>query len=72
MKSWALGFLAYIPFPLVSVLIAAIVMVCVYPSTRRKGVPLATQNARIAANWGDHRLLCSLRAVHGWSVLGVP
>lgn len=50
--SWALGFLAYIPFPVVSMLIAAIAMVCVYPSTRRKDVPLATQNARIAANWG--------------------
>ncbi|MBC9935257.1 MULTISPECIES: DUF4870 domain-containing protein [unclassified Leucobacter] len=51
-KSWALGFLAYIPAPLVGIVIAGIVMAAVYPSTKRRGIPLATENARIAANWG--------------------
>lgn len=51
-KSWVLGFLAYIPVPFVGILVAAIVMAAVYPSTRRKGVALATENARNAANWG--------------------
>jgi len=50
--SWALGFLAYIPIPWVNTLVTGIVMAAVYPSTRRKGVPVATENARIAANWG--------------------
>lgn len=51
-KSWALGFLAYIPVPFIGILVAGIVMAAVYPSTKRKGIPLATENARIAANWG--------------------
>ncbi|MFT4213924.1 MAG: DUF4870 domain-containing protein [Microbacterium sp.] len=51
-KSWALGFLACIPIPWLNTLVAGIVMAAVYPSTRRKGVPVATENARIAANWG--------------------
>jgi uncharacterized Tic20 family protein len=33
-------------------LIAAIAMICAYSSTRRKGVAVATENARYAANWG--------------------
>lgn len=50
--SWALGFLGCIPIALLSGLIAGIAMAAVYPATRKKGVPVATENARIAANWG--------------------
>lgn len=51
-SSWALGFLAFIPFPLVSLLAAAVVMVSMYPSARRTGVAVAAENGRRAANWG--------------------
>lgn len=37
---------------MVGLVIAAIVMISVYPGTKRKGVPMATENARYAANWG--------------------
>ncbi|MDQ0648622.1 putative Tic20 family protein [Microbacterium natoriense] len=47
-----MGFLAFIPIPVFSVLVAGIVMACVYPSARKKGMPVATENARRAANWG--------------------
>lgn len=50
-KSWALGFLAWIPIPLISLLIAAVAMLAVYPSTKRRQQPVATENARRAANW---------------------
>ena len=50
-KSWALGFLAWIPIPGVGFLIAAIAMLAVYPATKRKQLPIATENARRAANW---------------------
>lgn len=51
-SSWAMGFLAFIPIPFLNVLITGIAMASMYPSVRKKGVPLATENARIAANWG--------------------
>lgn len=49
--SYGLGFLAYIPIPYLSLVIAGIVMASVYPSQKKKG-ELAAENARIAANWG--------------------
>ncbi|MGL4339292.1 MAG: DUF4870 domain-containing protein [Rhodoglobus sp.] len=48
---YGLGFLAYLPIPIFSLLIAGIVMVAVYPSQRRHG-GVAALNARRAANWG--------------------
>jgi uncharacterized Tic20 family protein len=48
---YGLGFLAYIPVPYLSLLVAGIVMASVYPSQKRKG-GLAAENARHAANWG--------------------
>ena len=48
---YGLGFLAYIPLPYLSLIIAGIVMASVYPSQKRKG-GLAAENARQAANWG--------------------
>lgn len=51
-SSWAMGFLAFIPIPFLNVLITGIAIASMYPSVRKKGVPLATENARIAANWG--------------------
>ena len=49
--AWGLGFLAYIPIPYIGIIIAGIVMACVYGSQSRKG-PIAEANARNAANWG--------------------
>ena len=49
--SWAMGFISLI-FPLVGLVIAAIVMAGLYPATARKGIAVATGNARSAANWG--------------------
>ncbi|SIT72022.1 protein of unknown function [Microbacterium sp. RU33B] len=49
--AWGLGFLAYIPIPYIGIIIAGIVMACVYGSQSRKG-PIAEGNARNAANWG--------------------
>ncbi|PUB25586.1 uncharacterized protein DUF4870 [Promicromonospora sp. AC04] len=49
--SYALGFLAFIGIPFLSLLVAGIVMAAVYPSAKRKG-GLAAENARRAANWG--------------------
>jgi len=48
---YGLGFLAYIPIPYLSLLVAGIVMAAVYPSQKTKG-GLAAENARHAANWG--------------------
>jgi uncharacterized Tic20 family protein len=48
---WALGFLLYIPIPVVSAIITGVVMAAVYGSQRRLG-PVAAGNARNAANWG--------------------
>ncbi|KQO10443.1 hypothetical protein ASF06_09795 [Agreia sp. Leaf244] len=49
--AYGLGFLAYIPIPYLSLLVAGIVMAAVYPSQKTKG-ELAAENARQAANWG--------------------
>ncbi|PPF68718.1 MULTISPECIES: DUF4870 domain-containing protein [unclassified Rathayibacter] len=49
--SYALGFLAFIGIPFLSLIVGGIVMASVYPSARRKG-GLAAENARNAANWG--------------------
>jgi uncharacterized Tic20 family protein len=48
---YALGFLAYIPIPYLSLLVAGIVMASVYPAQKAKG-ELAAENARHSANWG--------------------
>ncbi|PPH62067.1 hypothetical protein C5D25_08515, partial [Rathayibacter sp. AY1D7] len=49
--SYALGFLAFIGIPFLSLIVGGIVMASVYPSARRKG-GIAAENARNAANWG--------------------
>ncbi|WP_265522865.1 DUF4870 domain-containing protein [Oerskovia flava] len=49
--AYGLGFLAYLPIPFFSLVIAGVTMAAVYPSQRRKS-PLAAENARQAANWG--------------------
>jgi uncharacterized Tic20 family protein len=49
--AWGLGFLAYIPIPIIGQLIGAIAMIATYPSLRRKG-EVAQGNGRNAANWG--------------------
>jgi uncharacterized Tic20 family protein len=49
--NYAFGFLAYIPIPVVSLLVAAIVMIAMRPSAIRKG-GVAAENGRRAANWG--------------------
>jgi uncharacterized Tic20 family protein len=49
--SWGLGLLAYLPIPLLSLVIAGVAMACAYPSQRRRS-PVAAENARNAANWG--------------------
>ena len=49
--SWAMGFISLF-FPLVGLVIGAVVMASLYPATARRGIPVATGNARSAANWG--------------------
>lgn len=49
--SYALGFLAFIGIPFLSILVAGIVMAAMYPSAKSRG-GLAAENARRAANWG--------------------
>jgi len=49
--SYGLGFLAFLPLPVVSMLIGAIAMIALYPHQRRRG-GLASENGRHAANWG--------------------
>ncbi len=49
--SWALGFLAYIPIPFVSLLIAAVAIMATAPARRRSVHPLVRGNATQAANW---------------------
>ena len=49
--SWALGFLAYIPIPFVSLLIAAVAIMITSASRRRSPNPLVRGNATNAANW---------------------
>jgi uncharacterized Tic20 family protein len=48
---YALGFIAFLPVPVLGLLIAAIVMVSTYRSSQRQG-GLAAENGRRAANWG--------------------
>lgn len=62
MISWGLGFLAYIPIPILNVIIAGIAMVLPYRTQRHLG-PVAEGNARNAANWG---LTLILVVVVGW------
>ena len=49
--AWALGFLAYVPFPIVAQILTGLIMAGAYPSHKKRG-PLARENARNAANWG--------------------
>jgi uncharacterized Tic20 family protein len=49
--AWGLGFLAFVPIPVVSMIIAGIAMASAYGAQRRNG-PVAEGNARNAANWG--------------------
>lgn len=49
--AWALGFLAYVPIPLVAQLMTGLIMAGVYPIHKKRG-PIAHANARNAANWG--------------------
>lgn len=50
-KSWALGFIAWAPLPVLPLIGAAIVMMAVRPSAERSGHAVAAENARHAANW---------------------
>jgi uncharacterized Tic20 family protein len=50
--SWMLGFLAYIPIPVLGMIVAAIAMVAANGSAKRTGQPVAIENGRRAANWG--------------------
>lgn len=49
--SYLLGLLAWLPIPVVSVLIAGAAMAAAYPAQRTRSA-LAAENARRAANWG--------------------
>lgn len=49
--AWALGFLAYVPFPIVAQIMTGLIMAGVYPIHKKRG-PIAHANARNAANWG--------------------
>lgn len=49
--SYGLGFLAYLPAPFFSMIIAGLVMAALYPSQKRHG-GIAAENGRRAANWG--------------------
>lgn len=49
--AWALGFLAYVPVPVVAQIMTGLIMAGVYPTQRTRG-PIAHANARNAANWG--------------------
>lgn len=49
--AWALGFLAYIPFPIVNTLVTGIVQYVVGRAQRRHG-GIAAANGIRAANWG--------------------
>lgn len=60
--SYALGFLGYLPLPIVSNLVAGIAMAAAYPSQRRRSA-LAAENARRAANWGLTMITVTLVAI---------
>jgi uncharacterized Tic20 family protein len=49
--AWALGFLAFVPIPVLGQIGSAVAMAVSYRSQRRKGA-VAAENARRAANWG--------------------
>lgn len=49
--AWALGFLAYVPIPVIAQIMTGLIMAGVYPTQRKRG-PIAHANARNAANWG--------------------
>jgi uncharacterized Tic20 family protein len=49
--AWALGFLAFVPVPVLGQVAGAIAMAVSYRTQRRKGA-VAAENARRAANWG--------------------
>ncbi|RWZ68113.1 DUF4870 domain-containing protein [Labedella populi] len=49
--AWALGFLAYVPIPIIAQIMTGLVMAGVYPTQKTRG-PIAHANARNAANWG--------------------
>jgi uncharacterized Tic20 family protein len=49
--SWALGFLAYIPIPFFSLLIAAVAILVTARTRRRSADQLVRGNATNAANW---------------------
>jgi hypothetical protein len=61
--SWALGFLAYIPIPYLSLVVAGIVMWATYPSRSRHPSALVRDNARHAANWGITILIIFLLCI---------
>ncbi len=68
--SWALGFLAYIPIPFLSIMVAGIVMAAVYPGTvRKQPQSLAAANARSAANWGLTLITVMLAIIIAFVVL---
>jgi uncharacterized Tic20 family protein len=66
--SYALGFLAFIGIPFLSVVTAGIVMAAIYPSMKKKGA-LAAENARQAANWGYTLIIGTIITVGGHFVL---
>ena len=65
---YALGFLAIVGIPFLSVLTAGIVMVSVYPAMKKKGA-LAAENARQAANWGWTLIIGTVLTLGGHFVL---
>lgn len=70
--SWALGFLAYIPIPYVSLLIAAIAMWATYPGRSRHPSALVRDNARNAANWAITVLLVFVLCIVYTIVMAIP
>jgi uncharacterized Tic20 family protein len=68
--SYGFGFLAYIPIPVVSLLVAAIVMIALRPGAILKG-GVAAENGRRAANWGLTILTVYVVIVVAEVVLGI-
>ena len=67
---YALGFLAFIPAPVISVIIAGIVMVAVFPAQNKKG-GIVAENSRRAANWGLTIIAAMLLILASLAVLGL-